>query len=62
MTLRPSIRSPYSKIGSKNSLLGKLFVDYTSFIALFTSKTIFRALNVSNCSTSAGSNSIQAET
>ena len=29
MTLKPSIRSSFSKIGSKNSLLGKLLMDYT---------------------------------
>ena len=59
--LKASIRSSFSKIGSKNSLLGKLFMGYTS-IASFTSNIIVRALNNSNCSTSAGSNSIQTET
>ena len=62
MTLKPSIRSSFLKIGSKNSLLGKLLIDYTSSIAPSTSNIIVRALNVSNCSTSAGSNSIEAET
>ena len=33
MTLKPSIRSSFSKIGSKNSLLVKLIMDYTSSIA-----------------------------
>ena len=51
-----------SKIGSKNSLLGKLLMDYTSSISPSTSNIFVRALNVSNCSTSAGSNSIKAET
>ena len=37
-------------------------MDYTSFIAPFTSHIIVRAFQVSNCSTSAGCNSIQAET
>ena len=32
MTLKPSIRSSLSKIGSKNSLLGKLLMDYTSSV------------------------------
>ena len=56
------IRSSFLKIGSKNSLLSKLLMDYTSSIAPSTSNIIVRVLNVSNCSTSAGSNSIQAET
>ena len=60
--LKPSIRSSFSKTGSKNSLLGKLLIDYISSIAPTTSSVIVRALSVSNCSTSAGSNSIQAET
>ena len=62
MALKPSIRSSFSKIGSKNSLLGKLLMDYTSSINPTTSNIIVRALNVSNCSTSAGSNSVYAET
>ena len=62
MTWKPSIRSSFSKIESKNSLLGKLLMDYTSSLAPSTSNIIVRALNISNCSTSAGSNSIQAET
>ena len=62
MTLKPSIRSSFSKIGSKNSLLGKLLMDYTCSIAPYISNIIARALNVWNCSTSAGSISIQAET
>ena len=62
MTLKPLIRSSFSKLGSKNSLLGKLLMDYTSSIAPSTSNIIVRALNVSNCSTSADINSIQAET
>ena len=32
MTLKPSIRSPFSKIRSKNLLLGKLIMYYTSSI------------------------------
>ena len=60
--LKPSIRSSFSKTGSKHSLLGKLLIDYISSIAPSTSNIIVRALNVSKCSTSAGSNSIQAET
>ena len=36
-------------------------MDYTSSIAPCTFKIIVRALNVSNCSTSASSNSIQTE-
>ena len=62
MTLKPFKRSSFSKIGSKKSLLGKLLMDYTSTIAPSTSNIIVWALNVLNCSTSAGSNSIQAET
>ena len=62
LTLKPSIRSFFSKMGSKKSLLRKLLMDYTSSIAPFTSNIIVRALNVSNSSTSASSNSIQAET
>ena len=62
MALKPSIRSSFLKIGSKNSLLGKLLMDYTSSIAPFTSNIIVRALNVSNCSTSASIISIQSET
>ena len=62
MTLKPLIRSSFSKIGSKNSLLGKLLTDYTSSIAISTYNIIIRALNVSNCRLSVGSNSIQAET
>ena len=46
MTLKPSIRSYFSKIGSKGLLLCKLLM-----------KT-----HVPDCSTSAGGNSIQAET
>ena len=52
----------FSKIESKNSLLGKLLMDYTSSIARYTSNIIAKALNVSICSTSAGDNSIQEET
>ena len=37
MTLKPSIRSSFQKIGSKNSLLGKLLMDYISSIASSTS-------------------------
>ena len=62
MTLKYSIRSSFSKIGSENSLLDKILMNYTSSIAPSTSKIIVRALNVLNCSTSAGSNSIQEET
>ena len=62
MALKHSIRSSFSKIGSKNSLLGKLIMDYTSPIAPSTSNIIVSALNVLNCSTSAGSTSIHAET
>ena len=62
MSLIPSIRSSFSKIGPKNSLLGKLLMDYTSSIAPSPSNIIVRALNVSNCNTSAGSSSIQAKT
>ena len=43
-------------------LLGKLLIDYTSSIALSTSDIIASSLNVSNCSTSVSSTSIQAET
>ena len=62
MTLKPSVRSSFSKITSKISLLGKLLMDYTSSIAPSTSNIIVRVLNTSNCRTSSGSNSIQAET
>ena len=62
MTLKPSIRSSFSKIESKISLVAKLLMDYTSSIAPSTSNIIVTALNVSNCSTSAGSNSVQPET
>ena len=54
-TLTPSIRSSFSKIEPKNSLLGKLLADYTSSIAPSTSN-IVRTLNNSNYSTNAGSN------
>ena len=37
-------------------------MDYASPIAHSTSNVIFRALNASKCSTSAGSSSIQSET
>ena len=57
-----SIRSFFSKIDSENSLLGKLLMDCTSSIAPSPSNVIVRALNVSNYSTCAGSNSIQEET
>ena len=60
--LKPSIRSSFSKTGSKNSLLGKLLIDYIPSIASSTSNMVVRALNVSNCSTSAGGNAVQAET
>ena len=43
-------------------MLGRLLVVYTSSIAPSTSDIIVKALNVSICSTSAGSNSIQAGT
>ena len=62
MTLKPSIRSSFSKIESKNSFLGKLPMDYTSFIAPSNSNIISRAINVPTCRTSADSKSIQAET
>ena len=62
MTLKLSIRSSFSKIESKNLSTGKLLMDYTSSIAPSTSNVIVRALNVSNYSGSAGSNSIHAET
>ena len=62
MILKPSIRPSFSKIGSKNLLLGKLPIDYTSSIGPSTSNIIVRTLNVSNSSTSGGSNSIQPET
>ena len=54
MTLKPLIRSSFWKIGYKSSFIGKLLMDYTSYIAPFTSNIIVRALNNSNCSTSAG--------
>ena len=60
--LKASIRSSFSKIGSKNSLLGKILIDCTSSVAHSTSDVIVSTLNVSNYSTSADSNSIQAET
>ena len=60
--LKHSIISSFSKTGSKNSLLGKLLIDYIPSIAPSTSNIIARALNASNCSTSAGRKSIQAET
>ena len=47
-TLKPSIRSFFSKIGSKNSLLGKLLTNYTSFITHSNFTIIVRALNVPN--------------
>ena len=62
MTLKFSIRSSFSKIEPKNLSLGKLLMDYTSSIAASTSNIIVRALNVSNYSAGAGSNSIHAET
>ena len=62
MILKPLLRSSFSKIGSKSSLLAKLPMDYTSFMSPSTSNIIVRALKVSNCCTTAGSNSIQAET
>ena len=60
--IKPLIRSSFSEAGSKNSLLGKLLIDYIPSIAPSTSNIIARALNASNCSTSAGRKSIQAET
>ena len=60
--IKPSIRSSFSKTWSKISLLGKLLIDYIPSIAPSTSNIIVRALNISNCTASAGSNSIQAET
>ena len=60
--VRPSIRSSFWKTGSKKSLLGKLLIDYIPSIAPASSNIIFRDLNVSNCSASAGSSSLQAET
>ena len=60
--LKPSMRSSFSKTGSKNSLLGKLLIAYIPSIASSTSNMIVRALNVSNCSRSAGGNAAQAET
>ena len=60
--LKPLIRSSFLKTGSKNPLLDKLLIDYILSIAPSTSNIIVRVLNVSNCRTSAGSNSIQAET
>ena len=62
MTLKPSIGYSFLKIASKNSLLGKLFMDYISSISLSPSNIIVRALNVLNSSIRAGSNSVQAET
>ena len=62
MTVKSSIRSSFSKIGSKKSLLGKLFMAYASSITPFTSNVIVWVLNISNCSTIAGSYSIQGET
>ena len=56
MTLNPSVRSSFSKLDYTYNM------DYTSSIAYTTSNIIVRALNVSNCTTSAGSNSIQSET
>ena len=50
------IRCAFSKTDSENSLLGKLLMDCTSFIALSTSNIIVRDLNVSNCSTRTGRN------
>ena len=60
--LKPSTKSSSSKIVSENSLLGKLLMNYTCSIAPFTSNIIAFALNVSNCSTRAGSNPILART
>ena len=60
--LKPSRKSSFSKTEVKHSLLGKLLIDYILSIAPSTSNIIVRVLNVSNRSTSAGSNSIQAET
>ena len=60
--IKPSIRSSFSKTWSTISLLGKLLIDYIPSIAPSTSDIIVRALNISNCTASAGSNSIQAET
>ena len=62
VTLKPSIRSSFSKIGPKNSLFSKLLIDYNSSIVLSTSNIIVTVLNISVFSTSAGSNSIQVET
>ena len=60
--IKPSRKSSFSKTEVKHSLLGKLLIDYILSIAPSTSNIIVRVLNVSNRSTSAGSNSIQAET
>ena len=46
----------------ENSLLAKILTDYNSSITPSTSNIIVRALNVSNCSTCVGNNSIQVET
>ena len=62
MTVKSLIRSSFSKIGSKKSLLGKLLMAYASSITPFTSNIIVWVLNISNCSTIAGSSSIQGET
>ena len=50
MALKTSIKSSFSKVETKNSLLGKLLMDYTSSIASSTSNIIVKALNVLNCS------------
>ena len=60
--LKSSIRSSFSKTRSKNSLLGQLRIAYIPSIASSTSNMIVRALNVSNCSTSAGGSAVQPET
>ena len=61
MTLKPSIRSSFSKMRSK--IHSQVSYSWIILLPLPTppSNVIVRALNVSNCSTSAGSNSIQSE-
>ena len=56
ITLKTSIRSSFSKIGSKNSLLGRLLMGFTSSVAPSTSNIIVRTLNVRTCSTSTSRN------
>ena len=61
MTLKPSTRSSFSKMRSK--IHSQVSYSWIILLPLPTppSNVIVRALNVQNCSTSAGSNSIQSE-